>query len=319
MNPRESFPHNNLGIDADSAHAAATWLTLLMSEEVTEHEKVEWQRWRRAKPEHERAWQHIESLSSRFSQLDGSLAHQSLSKLQNPKRRHALKILALLGVGGATGVGIFGTPTARADYRTAIGERKTITLSDGTVVTLNTQSALNVTQNDNRHQLHLLNGEMMVTTGRQRAASTLLNVGLTQGDVSTLGAQFSIRLRDTYSDVAVYQGDVKLRPAISQHIIPLRAGHGVKFSTSGSSNLHSVSTEPGWLRGLLLANNQRLDDFLQELGRYRAGVIRCDSRVANLRLSGVFPLSDTDKILASLTAVLPVRINYFSRYFVSVS
>jgi len=319
MTPRESFPHNNLGIDADSAHAAATWLTLLMSEEVTEHERSEWQRWRRAKPEHERAWQHIESLSSRFSQLNGTLAHQSLSQLPNPKRRHVLKVLGLLGVSGAAGVGVFATPTARADYRTAIGEKKSIALSDGTVITLNTQSALNVTETENRHQLHLLTGEMMVTTGQKMAANTLLNVGLTQGDVSTLGAQFSIRVRDTYSDVAVYQGAVKLRPTISQRLIPLHAGHGVQFLASGSSNLHSVSTEPGWLHGLLLANNQRLGDFLQELGRYRAGVIRCDPQVANLRLSGVFPLADTDKILSSLTAVLPVRINYFSRYWVSVS
>ncbi|WP_370444251.1 hypothetical protein [Candidatus Burkholderia verschuerenii] len=52
----------------------------------------------------------------------------------------------------------------------------------------------------------------------------------------------------------------------------------------------------------------RLADFLSEIGRYRRGVVRCDASIADLRLSGTYPLDDTDRVLAALAHALPVRI-----------
>lgn len=73
-----------------------------------------------------------------------------------------------------------------------------------------------------------------------------------------------------------------------------------------------------WSKGVLVAENMRIADFLAELSRYRSGLLRCDPAVADLRVTGVFPLHDTDRALLNLTLGLPVRIVYRTRYWVTV-
>ena len=69
---------------------------------------------------------------------------------------------------------------------------------------------------------------------------------------------------------------------------------------------------------MLVASDMRLDRFIDELRRYRPGLITLAPEVAGLRLSGVFPLADTDRILQSLVQVLPVRIHVPVRYWVRI-
>src|SRR3546814_7179572 len=57
----------------------------------------------------------------------------------------------------------------------------------------------------------------------------------------------------------------------------------------------------------------RLEDFLNEVGRYRQGYLKCAASIADLRLSGVFRLEDTDKLLAVLPRTLPVQLRYRTR------
>lgn len=61
-----------------------------------------------------------------------------------------------------------------------------------------------------------------------------------------------------------------------------------------------------------------LGQFLDELGRHRRGVLRCDPAVAELPLTGVFPLADTDRVLAALQQSLPVEVYGVTRYWVTV-
>jgi transmembrane sensor len=73
-----------------------------------------------------------------------------------------------------------------------------------------------------------------------------------------------------------------------------------------------------WLQGMLVADRQRLADFLADLGRYRPGFVQCAPEVADLRVVGAFPLADTDRVLAMLTEVLPVSVRYATPYWVRV-
>ncbi len=63
----------------------------------------------------------------------------------------------------------------------------------------------------------------------------------------------------------------------------------------------------------------RLADFLKELARYRAGLLRCDPAVADLRISGGFQVDDADAVLLAVSRSLPVRVVSRSRYWVSVA
>ncbi|MNC43001.1 fec operon regulator FecR [compost metagenome] len=62
----------------------------------------------------------------------------------------------------------------------------------------------------------------------------------------------------------------------------------------------------------------RLGDFITELNRYRPGVLRCASAIAGLRLSGAFRIDETDTVLENLSASLPVKVRYLTRYWVSI-
>ena len=80
-----------------------------------------------------------------------------------------------------------------------------------------------------------------------------------------------------------------------------------------------TSGASAWQRGLLVAERWRLGDFLEEVARYRAGVLRCDPAVAGLMISGVYPLQDTDAILQSVSQALPVQVRMITPYWVTVS
>jgi transmembrane sensor len=59
-----------------------------------------------------------------------------------------------------------------------------------------------------------------------------------------------------------------------------------------------------------------LPDFLAELGRHRPGVLRCAPDAADLRVSGTYPLANTDRVLAALTLSLPVQVRSRTRWWV---
>ena len=73
-----------------------------------------------------------------------------------------------------------------------------------------------------------------------------------------------------------------------------------------------------WADGLIVTRGMRLADFLSEVGRYRHGYLGCSADIADLRLSGVFRLEDTDTLLAILPQTLPVQVRYRTRWWVSL-
>ncbi|HEX8544638.1 MAG TPA: hypothetical protein VF671_23360 [Pseudomonas sp.] len=67
-----------------------------------------------------------------------------------------------------------------------------------------------------------------------------------------------------------------------------------------------------------MANDMRLGDVIDELASYRNGHLGIDPQVANLRVMGIYPLQDTDQVLAVLEQVLPVRIERRFAWWVTV-
>lgn len=312
-------------INIESAYAAASWLTLLMSDEVSEQDKSDWQQWRTLSADNERAWSHIESMCAGFKQVDGTLARKSLSSLDNPHRRTLLKLVAALCLtGGALEWGRqnSGWQTLTADYRTATGEQRQVSLSEGSQLLLDTQTALNVHFTEQERQIELMSGDVLITTGQQEQHNPFprpFSVITPHGRILALGTRFRVQLQEEQTHVAVYQGAVCLVPQNSQQISPrITAGKGSWLTGERYGDIHNGEVEPGWVQGKLLVDNISLEHFLQALNRYRPGIIRCDEDIASLRLSGVFPVIDTDQVLDALPTILPVRINRLSRYWVSL-
>ncbi|QKV52199.1 FecR domain-containing protein [Comamonas antarctica] len=319
-------------ISRGTADAAADWLTLLMSGEAGEAQHSQWRQWRQAHADHEAAWQHIESVTGRMKALAPGPAYTALSSHgasggpPSAARRRAKR--ALLWGGLAAGTGLVASRTApwqasMADCRSATGEQRSFALADGTQLMLNTGSAVNLRFNAAERRILLVAGEIMVATRHgpgQAADPRPLWVETAEGSIRPLGTRFTVRQHSGHTDVAVLESAVEIsaRGAFGSPRV-LQAGEQTRFTREAVEPPGPADEQAhAWTRGQLLADEQRLGDFLAELARYRPGLLRADPQIAGLRLSGVFPLADTDRILATLPSVLPVRVQWRTRYWATV-
>lgn len=325
-------------ISDETADQAAEWLTLLMSGEATAEERQRWQQWRAAHPDHERAWQHIEAITGRLKQMEAKAAYRTLSPYvtpplgantpASPSRRKALHMLMWGGVACTSGLLASRTQTwqqTMAEHRTGIGEQRSLVLDDGTQITLNTDSAINVRFDNQRRLIRLVAGEVLIVTGhannRGHDETRPFIVESAEGDVRALGTRFTLRQLDGQTHVAVLESAVQITPRDNNtQARILQAGTQAAFSRRTLDDDQPLDEQAtAWSRGQIVADNVRLGDFLADLGRYRPGLLRCDPSVADLRVSGVFPLHDTDRILATLPTVLPVHVRQRTRYWVTVA
>jgi len=306
---------------------ALEWQVTLWSGEASEAEQAAFQRWLAADAEHPRAWQQVQRIERQIHALPAPVAAQVLRAPKPPPARRAV-LRTLGGLAVASGVAAYGvrqTPqwqSAMAAHRTARGERRELVLPDGTRVVLNTASAIDLHFDAAQRRVLLRAGEILVTTAHDdaAAASRPFVVQTAQGSVRALGTRFSVRQADDASAVAVFEGAVELRPADDPNALRrLDAGQQARFDRVAVTTPEPTdAVAAAWTRGLLMAERMRLADFLAELGRYRSGVLRCDPAVAGQIVSGVYPLQDTDRVLAALAQALPIRVRYATRYWVSV-
>ncbi|MED5596887.1 FecR domain-containing protein [Janthinobacterium sp. P210006] len=322
-------------IDLAIAIQAAEWLTTLMSGVATPAEKTAWQEWRRAHPDHERAWQHIESVSGGLRELDAQASRKALLPSPDARsrpasslsRRNSLQLLAWISTIGITGW--FGARSpyapdfaraALADLSTGVGERRELTLPDGSQLHLNSGSAVNVRFSGTQRLLQLVQGEVFIATARETGLPYRpFLVETAQGHAQALGTRYSVRQADGSTQVAVEEGAVRLLPRHGDASLVLEAGQGGGMTTQLLLPAHAVSPDIwAWRQGLLLADAMPLRDFLHELSRHRHGLLGCDDAVAALRISGVFPLADLDAVLLSLPNSLPVDVRLRTRYWVQV-
>lgn len=309
-------------IDASVLGEAADWLVRLRSGEATDEDRRAFERWRNLSPQHAAAFQRAEGVLKTFGQVPAEVGRGTLSRLRGKGRRRTLQTLGLLLVAGpAAWLAWRRLPWQEwtADYRTATGEQKTIDLADGTRLVLNTASAVNVAFTAGERRLVLLAGEILVTTGRDPSpVHRPFIVNTPQGTVCALGTRFSMRRLERGTHVAVFQEAVEVRPSHAQAIM-LRAGEQAVFHADGVDAPQPVEASAAlWEEGMLVARRMRLADLAAELARYRSGVVRCHPEVADMPVSGAFPLKDTDASLRLLEKTLPVRISTASRYWVTI-
>jgi transmembrane sensor len=173
------------------------WLVILWSGEASADERAAWQRWRAAHPDHERAWQQVQRIDTRLMDVSPEASAQALARSgRQAGRRKALRLMgwAVLGA-GAAGLAAQRLPwqAYAADYRSAVGERREITLADGTRLVLNGDSAVDMEYTADTRRLVLRRGEIYVQTGHgPAAAGRPFFVATAFGDVQALGTRFTV-------------------------------------------------------------------------------------------------------------------------------
>ncbi|MDR9749992.1 FecR family protein [Pseudomonas sp. SZMC_28357] len=302
---------------------AADWLVQLHSGSATPADHQAIAQWRTRSAEHAQAWQRAEAILGDFRNVPANLAVQTLkraSRKDGLSRRQTLTRLGLLLMAGPLGIASQHVPWQQwtADQRTAVGEQKHLPLPDGSQLLLNTDSAVDIAFSPSERRVTLLNGEVLISTAQDPAARPFI-VETPQGTARALGTRFCVRINGSRSQVSVLEGRVQITPQLLQHSAMLSAGERQSFKLNRFEALERFDTAAlAWDKGMLLANNMRLDELLGELGRYRPGVLRCHADVAAIRVSGSFSLRDTDASLRLLSDTLPLNISSLTRYWLSV-
>lgn len=335
------------GFDAGIAQQAVEWWVTLNSGDATETLRAACLRWRDAHPEHERAWRHIEKADQRMRHVSGTLgaavAQAALRAPRSRGRRMAVKAIAgalFVGTGAWVATDPLAVQWLRADARTGVGERRTLRLADGTTLVLNTRSAVRLSMDGEARRITLIEGEIMVTTGKDvgHAPSRALIVTTAHATLQPMGTRFAVRQTGQGGGggtVQVFEGAVRVDPLAPKAFGRegregreggdasrgrlVRAGEQTRFTSRDVATAIPLADGDGaWADGMFVAVDMRLDTFLAELARYRRGYVRCDPAVAALRVSGTYPLGDTDAILAVLPRALPVSVASVTRYWVTV-
>jgi len=285
--------------------------------------------WRAEHHEHELAWQRVQSLQAELSHNLRTVpgAQVAFNTLENSAqglgRRQALKLLSgavLMGSAAWLAKDTSIWQQWRADYATATGERRSFQLPDGTRIELNTASAVDLDYTPQQRLIKLTRGEIIVTCGGNDEGAAFnrpLRVQSRHGIYEPIKARFILRQDSDCTRLTVSSGSVAIRSGATS--VEALAGQTYLIDHHQVRPALPLSMEAGaWVDGLIVTRNMRLGDFLNEVGRYRQGFVTCASAVADLRLSGVFRLEDTDKLLAILPQTLPVQLRYRTRWWVTL-
>lgn len=314
-------------LDPAIVDQAIQWLIKLRFNQADAATTRAFEHWLGQSPEHARAWQRVETLNDDFARLPPALTRHTLNNANRQlHRRDSLKLLAVLASGGLGWLGHEqgALPDLLAEYRTTTGERRTISLSDGSHIQLNSDSAIDTRLDEQRRLLVLRHGEILIDTSSDSQASPPRPfwVQTRHGYLRALGTRFLVREQQGSTLLAVRQGTVAIFPddrdATARHIV--QPGESLLFNAGGLSAAPDNGLDPwAWSDGVISAQDMRLGDFIAELARHRRGVLRCSDASANLRLSGTYQLADTDQVLALIAQTLPVRIDYRTRYWVTLT
>lgn len=311
-------------IDPAILREAAGWLVRFQSESLSPSEREAFDRWRARSPAHAAAWQRAEEMLRGFGQVPPRIAGDTLRRLDRPGRRQAARALAgLLIAGPVAWLGWRELPWREwsADARTATGEQRRLELVDGTQLVLNTASAVDIDYTAQQRTVWLRAGEILLTTGSDTPQLRRpFIVQTAQGAIRALGTRFLVRDEGDAVRVAVFEGAVEIWPvAAAGSATVLPAGRQTVFNGREVQPQIPVETSAAsWEQGMLAARNWRLADLVDELARYRRGMLRCDPAVAGLRVSGAFPLNDIDASLRLLEKTLPVRVSKVTPYWTTV-
>lgn len=309
-------------VEAAVVDEAAQWMARVQSGDMSEPERRAFDAWRVADPHHEQV---LGLMSGGLNALRSNALRQVsrdslLHSLNAPSSRRRFVAGSLSVLGLALAAGLLGRrfdllPEAGALY-TGVGERRDFTLDDGSALTLNARSRV-VRRFDSRQRLlQLRSGELCVDVARDPQRPFVVETE--HGQMRALGTRFLVERGDTFTRLVMLHSRVEVLTASGARQV-VEAGQSLRFDGQQLLLLEPARGHEGaWTQGLLEAHDRPLGEVVERLRGYRRGIIRLSPEVSGLRLSGIYPLDDSDRTLQLLERSLPIRIHYHSAYWVSI-
>jgi transmembrane sensor len=301
---------------------AAQWMALLQSGEVNAGERAAFEAWRAADPRHQ---QIIEQMGGglnllRNPTLRGVPRNSLLHSLNAPssRRRFISGSLSVLGIAVLAGLlgRRYGWLPEAGELTTGTGERHDFTLEDGSALTLNARSRVIARFDATQRLLTLRAGELLVDVAKDLARPFVVETE--HGRMRALGTRFLVQQEDDATRLVMLHSQVEVvtRGGARQVV---EAGESLLFDARNILALErSNGHESAWVQGRLEVRDRPLSEVIDGLRRYRRGILHLSPDVAALRLSGLYPLDDSDRTLQLLERSLPIRVTWHNPYWVSI-
>lgn len=303
---------------------AIEWVILLHSGEATEANLQQAQQWQNRSAAHRNAYRDAEQLW-----LEMGLAFQATEtkapaiqpRLIN-RRQAASLTAALIFCALITPFSAF-TERWRSDYHTAVGEQKNITLSDGSQVMLNTDTALAVELNATGRHIKLLRGQAQFTVAHDPQRP--FEVTTDHAVVKALGTIFEVLDDEQDTRVTVLEHAVSIKAPHDEAYLDnarIEAGQQARYRIGkGLATVETVDLKQNsaWQRGKLIVKSQPLAAVIADLNRYYPGkIVMTNKRLSQLRVSGAFPLDNPGEVTAMLEQSLPLTIRHITPWLTLV-
>ena len=326
---------------ADIDEEAAAWVWRMDSAAIDAADRQAFETWQRQDPRHRRA---VSELSAVWGALDGLAEAKREEKIatftntakaerpHHPQRWWIAAAAALAAVAVGVGALWLQRDGELQTLATAVGQQRNVTLADGSVVTLNTNT---IVESDLRHrnrEIYLRKGEAHFQVAHDRSRPFLVHAG--DAVVRAVGTAFEVRvLTDQHVDVVVNEGRVEVQPALpalpalpapqntrahpaaAPTVRALNAGERLSTASLDYAVIpvtaQQLSTELAWREGAIVFDGERLSDAITEIERYTdARIIVSDPDVAALRVGGRFRTGNVQEFFDALQTALPVSIRH---------
>ncbi len=318
---------------------AAFWLVRLSSPDCTPEDRYAFEAWKRQSLEHERVFERMQRRNSVADRLSADMRVQELIEQARTEtrpsfwRRRGVQVAAMAAsllviVSAGIGIGLFNVAlenpviAAIEGYETAIGERSTVSLSDGSVVTLNTNSKIEVDYSERRRTIRLVRGQGYFEVAKDIDRPFSVEVGGKR--VVALGTVFDVRFdREDIVQVTLVEGRVQVENAPSQvnldtsvaveaagERIELKPGERLLSFSDAAPEIAVTDTEveTSWRTGRLIFHERPLAEVVGEMNRYNTQklVLDDDERLLEMKVSGVFNTGRTSSFVNALEVIRPL-------------
>ncbi len=303
---------------------AAKWVIRVQSEAATENDWLSLEAWLATSPEHLAAFGRAEALwrelEDRADELRPLLQEQRPSGVvelpaSRRQRQSVRQWRAPAAVAASLAIGLFGLwlnqpfGVAPKDYSTRVGERRNITLADGSRVTLNSASRMTARVDPRHRRVTMVAGEAVFDVAKDHAHPFVVAVG--DQDVTVVGTEFDILRYAGRVVVTVSRGVVTVQPRDeSGQLVRLVAGDQLSHAEGDTTSdlTHAAASDVlAWRDGYAVYTHRTLADVAADLSRYFAIPIVARGPAARLIFTGALRIDREDEVIRRLVAFMPVK------------
>jgi transmembrane sensor len=220
-----------------------------------------------------------------------------------------------LVVGSAVGAWVWWSRANAGVYVTGVGERRTLTLADGSVVTLDARSRIHVRYREGERLINLDQGQARFDVAKDPSRPFRVSAG--RETVLALGTQFNVELVAHSVLVTLIEGRVAVMPETTSaraeptaQQIDLTPGEGLQVRQDGQKirlPKVDVARVTAWQNGKLFFDNEPLASAAERINRYAREQVQVDTSAADVAISGVFNAGDARAFVEAVTAYFPVK------------